>query len=516
MGYSDKSHKKSKKDNRMKRIINQEQLTEHGNRKGRKFMTEILEAGLQAADPYNNIFKLVRIEGNDLIFDNPLMEANNDPRTGKTVFHLDEIDRIFVFAIGKGLQRIAKALEDILGDRLTDGHVVAKHGDEIIMERIGVTLGAHPVPDKYCVIGCQKIVDIIKEAKLTERDLVITAVGNGVSALCTLPVSEIPLEDVMECTRLLQIEYGAPTYDLNFVRNHIDQLKGGKLTRMLKPAKMVHLFGVSPNINDQDGYRDGYSGYRALTMRNLWLHTMPDFTTAEGARNVIKKWDTKGKVSQTIVHYLDNFDLKNETMKYDEFEALNCRCFGVMPEILDALPAAMQRARELGFEPHYLSMRSQAEARHTGLMAAQIGMTVLGGDSVMKPPAALFYTGELLVTCGDNPGVGGRNQEYCVSAARAIAGNRRLIVGAVDTDGTDGPGGEFHPDATAKGITVLAGGLVDGYTAEEAKEKHVDLFDALETHATSAALWAVDSGVAATHNISIVDLECTLVMDEDG
>lgn len=500
----------------MERIVNLEQLTNHGNIKGRKLMAEIMEAGLQAADPYNNVFKLVRIEDNVLIFDNPLMEADGDPRAGTAVYNLDEIDRIYVFAIGKGLQRIAKALEDILGDRLTGGHVVAKHGDEIIMERIGVTLGAHPVPDKYCVEGCQKIVDIIKEAKLTERDLVITAVGNGVSALCTLPVPEIPLEDVMECTRLLQIEYGAPTFDLNFVRNHVDQLKGGKLTRLLKPARMVHLFGVSPNINDQDGYRDGYTGYRALTMRNLWLHTMPDFTTAEGARNVIKKWDVKGKVPKSIVNYLDSFDPKDETMKYDEFEALDCRCFGVMPEALDALPAAMKKAEELGFTPHYLAMRSQAEAKHTGTMAAQIGLTILSGESVMKPPCALFYTGELLVTCGDNPGVGGRNQEYCVSAARTIAGNKRLVVSGVDTDGTDGPGGEFHPDATAKGITVLAGGLVDGYTAAEAKEKGVDLFDALETHATSAALWELGSGVAATHNISIVDLECTLVLGEDG
>ena len=138
---------------------------------------------------------------------------------------------------------MARALEDLLGDYLTDGHVIAKHGDDIIVEKLSVTLAGHPVPDYDCVIGTQKIVTMISEAKLTERDLVITAIGNGVSSLCTLPVPEIPFEDIMETTRLMQIEYGVRTHELNQIRNNVDQLKAGRITRLIQPLNRCICLG---------------------------------------------------------------------------------------------------------------------------------------------------------------------------------------------------------------------------------------------------------------------------------
>ncbi len=160
------------------RLINRKELTSHGNIEGRRIMAEIMDAGMCADDPYFNTKKLVRIEDNRLIFEVREFEAYNDPRSGATVFDLDGIDRIYVFAIGKGIQRIAKALEEVLGDRLTGGHVLAKHGDEPIMEKLEVTFGGHPVPDEFCVEGCRKILSKIEEADFTERDLVITAIGH--------------------------------------------------------------------------------------------------------------------------------------------------------------------------------------------------------------------------------------------------------------------------------------------------------------------------------------------------
>lgn len=497
----------------MDRIVNYESLVNHGNIEGRKILADIMEVGLKASDPYNNTAKLMRIEGKKLIFDGVVFEAEGDPRTGPTVFDLDEIDRIYVVGIGKGIQRITKAVEDILGDRLTGGHVLGKHGDDIIMETVGVTLGDHPTPDKYCAIGCQKIIDVLKEAKLTERDLVITAMGNGIGSLCTLPVEGVPLEDVTEMVRLMQIEYGMPTSDLCYIRNNVDQLKGGKLSRLMRPAKMVHLLGIPPK-NTATYY--GISQYDALTKKNLWLHTLCDNTSPEEALEIIERWDTKKKCPASIVNYLKNPKDEYRTVKPDEYESWNCRVFGVMPDALSALPSAMQRAEELGYTPYILAKWLQTEASAAGTMIGQIALTANMGGSPFQPPCAIFSTGEVIVTCGDNPGVGGRNQELALASARVIAGNKRILTAAVDTDGTDGPGGEFHPDATAKGITVLTGGIVDGYTAEEAKAKGVDLFEALNTHATSKALWEIDSGIAATHNISICDLQCTIVMDHDG
>lgn len=172
----------------MGRIRNLKDLTSHGNIVGRKMAADILEKALVAGDPYHSVRELVHMDGSRLVFDCKDFEAAEDPQSGPAVYDLSKIDRVYVFAIGKGIQRMAKALEEILGDYLTGGHVIAKHGDEIIMEKLGVTLTGHPVPDHDCIVGTQKIVDMINKAKLTPNDLVITAIGNGVSSFCTLPV----------------------------------------------------------------------------------------------------------------------------------------------------------------------------------------------------------------------------------------------------------------------------------------------------------------------------------------
>jgi glycerate 2-kinase len=157
-----------------KRILNAADLTSHGNIEGRKAIVEILEAGLEAADPYTNTLKLINKRGRKLVVGEKKYVPAGSPRTEKETLDLDQVDRIFVIGAGKGIQNVAKALEDVLGERLTAGHVIDKKGHPVICQRIGVTLGAHPAPDIDCVKGCEKILALIQEAKLTEKDLVFT------------------------------------------------------------------------------------------------------------------------------------------------------------------------------------------------------------------------------------------------------------------------------------------------------------------------------------------------------
>ena len=94
-----------------------------------------------------------------------------------------------------------------------------------------------------------------------------------------------------------------------------------------------------------------------------------------------------------------------------------------------------------------------------------------------------------------------------MSAAIAIRGSQRIVVGAVDTDGTDGPGGlklEGAPEC-------LAGAIVDGFTLEEARQAGIDFWQALKTHGTSEPLWKLGCGVAAKSNVSALDLRIILI-----
>ena len=488
------------------RILNAEALTSHGNVAGRKSVVEILEAGMRAADPYNNTRELLRRDGNRLVVGNRAFEPVGDPKAGQDeVFDLDAIDRIFVFGAGKGAQRVGVALEEALGDRLTGGVIIAKHDDELELARIEVVYGAHPVPDEGCVRGCERILAIAKG--LTERDLVFTVAGNGVSSLLTLPVPGVTLEDIRNVTYVMQIEKGAPTGDLNAIRNNLDAMKGGKISRYLRPARVVHIVATDPSGMMTPSETD----YEDLMTRNVWLHTLPDATTFARAVAMLKKWDCWDRAPKSVRSFLEAADPAWETVRRAEFESWGHRIYGVMPYELGMLPTAEAKAEELGFRAYRMSSFLMAEAREAGLVYATVAGDCAREGKPFEAPCALISGGELLVTVGKETGVGGRNQEFVLSAALKIAGSARLVVGGVDSDGTDGPGTQF---SEYKDIPCLAGGVVDGYTLAAATESGIDLAAELRRHNTTPPLWRLGDGVITTHGISLCDLDVILVLPE--
>jgi len=478
------------------RIENEDVLVSHGNVSGRKAVLEILEAGLEAADPYNNTRRLLRLDKGKLIVGNKGFEPRGSFKTGDEVYDLSKVGNIYVFGAGKGCQRVSKAIEDTLGDRLTGGHVIDKKGNDIILKRVGVTLGGHPVPDEDCVRGCEKILEMTKSIR--ENDLVFTVAANGVSSLLTMPVPGVSIEDVRTVTYIMQIERGAPTQDLNPIRNHLDMMKGGRISSYIYPARMIHIIAFDPGEYDQ------------LMNRNLWLHTLPDCTTFRDAVVILKKWNAWNEVPLSVRRHLEAANPRYETLKAKDFEKMSFRIFGVMPNHIGMVPAAKKKAEELGFRPIILAERLQAEASQAGLVVASIARTIEQTGQPFEPPCALFTSGELLVTVGKEEGVGGRNQEFVLSAAQRISGSKNIVMGAVDSDGTDGPGTQF-----VKGyddIPCLTGGIVDGETVKRAEELGVNVLEELRRHNATAALWKLKSGIVATQGISLGDLSVTLIM----
>lgn len=476
-------------------------------------MAQILEAGMAVCDPYQNIKDLISLQDSVIQVVNPDFEPIGSPRTGVCTYHLDkEIDRVFFFAIGKGLQRAAQAVEEILGDVLTGGMVLLKHGDVYSSSRIKVLHGGHPIPDEHCVKNCKQLVAYLKSLQLTARDLVFTVVGNGVSSLLTLPPEEIPFADIQAVTQVVQIEKGLPTQVLNQIRNQVDLLKGGRITRLIHPAKMVHMFTI--DLNEPNAY--GVCGYEGHTTHNFWLHTLPDMSTPKIAVDFLKKNECFDLVPKTIVDYLYGPAKEHPVLEKAEFEMMDCRIFGVMPTKHNFLPVVMKKAEKLGYTPHFLMRRTFVEAACTGELLSRIALNVQNESMPFTAPCALVLTGEMLVSVEKASGIGGRNQECALAAATVIAGSKRIVVGAVDTDGTDGPGGRFHEEAWAQGCHCLAGAIVDGSTIPALSRHGVDIRDVLREHATSHALWEIGDGVHATQSISVQDIVVLLIMDHDG
>ncbi len=480
------------------RILNVDTLTSHGHVAGRRALVDILEAGLQAADPYHNTRRLVQRQGDCLILDEPLFQPRDDPRAGPERIDLCAVRRVLVIGAGKGVQRMALALEEALGDRLTAGHVIDKAGGERILSRIGVTFGAHPVPDEECVRGCQRILALLEG--LTADDLVFTCVANGVSSLLTLPVEGVSLEDVRRVTYLMQIERGVPTGDLNPVRNHLDQLKGGRIAARIAPARAIHLIAWPP------------ASYAELTQHNRWLHTLPDDTTFGQAVEMLNRWDAWDAAPASVRAHLLRADPAQETLKAEAFAHLPARIYGVLPEGLGMLPTASARAQELGLAAHVLSSGMTVEASYVAQVAACIARQVTRTGQPFAPPCALLSGGEMVVTVGQAHGMGGRNQEYALAAALRLAGSHQIVMGAVDSDGTDGPGRQFTGEGD---IPPLAGGVVDGETLARAQAQGLDLRAALRHHDASPVLYRLGDGILAAPNVSMNDLCVTLVLGRE-
>jgi glycerate-2-kinase len=211
--------------------------------------------------------------------------------------------------------------------------------------------------------------------------------------------------------------------------------------------------------------------------------------------------------------HLIKADPKEETLKAKDYEKMSFRIFGLMPGYWQSgkLYPAMKKAEELGFKAAVLTDRLiEIEASQAGIYFASVADTVEGRGMPLEPPCALFSSGELVVTVGKEKGIGGRNQEFALSAALKIAGSKNIVIASVDTDGTDGPGVQFSEGE--RDIPCLSGGIVDGMTVEEAKKKGVDLIGELKKHNTTPPLWKLSSGVVVSPNISVIDLTVALVL----
>ena len=145
---------------------------------------------------------------------------------------------------------------------------------------------------------------------------------------------------------------------------------------------------------------------------------------------------------------------------------------------------------------------------------AAITRTIERSGQPFEPPCALFSNGEMIGTIGKEKGIGGRNQEFALSAALRITGSKSIIIASVDTDETDGLGTQFTNGLEGM-PPCLAGGIVGGETVEEAKKAGVDIIEELKRHNTSPALWKLKNGIIATPNISLNDLTVALVLGDN-
>ena len=464
-------------------IRNREALLRHGNVAARQLLLAVLEAGLAAPDPFENVKKIVRIEEGRLLVGRP--DFSEPPGQPELAFDLAAIGSIYVVGGGKVAQRQAEALEEILGDRITGGQINAKKGDTVRLKRIPVTLAGHPIPDADSISGARRIVEIERSAQ--PGDIVFLCHSGGATALTALPAPGISLADLQTVYRLLYFECGAAMPVANAVRNqlvvlhsrHPRYMNGATLiqlqTQETPPDLRVHAF-------EAPQYGDG--GYRAA------IEVLHEY----------RVWD---RVSEAVRAFLIAADPRYGHLRPEELSGKAYYSFRTMgPETM--LAAAQAQAAALGLRAVILaSSLNDVEARTIGEALGYIATEVEQLGQPFAPPCMLILGGELVVTVGDATGCGGRNQEFVLAAAGRIAGSAHIAIASVDSEGTDGP-------------TEAAGGIVDGETLARAQAAGMDIGAELANHNSSAVLGGLDdliiTGVRGT-NVRDIRL---IYVSEDG
>ncbi len=396
--------------------------------KASEAILNVMHAALAAVDPADALRRVVELHGGHL-------------RVGTYSYDLDSYERIYVVGAGKASAPMAVALEELLGERITAGWVNVRDGYTAPTRTISIHEAGHPVPDARGVAGSQRIVDLLHQAG--SKDLVFCLISGGGSALMTLPVAGITLNDIELLTQAL-LSSGATINEINTIRKHVSQLKGGQLTRLAQPAEVVALI-LSDVIGDPlDVIASG--------------PTSPDSTTFGQAHAVLQKYGLLSEVPQGIVRHLQRGMQGRvpETAKVDD-DAFRRTNNVILASNAHAAQAAVERASQLGLNNMLLSTFVEGEAREVAKVMAALAREMASSGRPIPRPACIVAGGETTVTVRGR-GLGGRNQELALAAAPFIAGLENVAVISLGTDGTDGP-------------TDAAGAIITGRTVSRAGDK---------------------------------------------
>ncbi len=394
----------------------------------RKTLEAIFMAGLKAVDPEEAVRRQVERIGNRL-------------RVGERSYPLEGFRRIIVTGAGKGTAPMAKALEEILGDRLTSGWIIVKYGHGLPLKKIRVMEAGHPVPDQAGLEATSFILDRLREC--TEEDLVLCAFSGGGSALTPALLPPLSLSEKQKTTRLL-LGCGATINELNAVRKHLSAGKGGQFAKLAYPATVVSLF-LSDVIGDPlDVIASG--------------PTVPDPSTFAECLKIVARYGLTQSLAEPVLDLLNKGaqGLIEDTPKAGDIVFAKVQNL-VVGSNRAALLAAAAEARALGCKSLILSAFIQGEAREIALALAGIGKEMTVSGNPISPPACILAGGETTVTIRGQ-GKGGRNQELALAAAIALADWPGIALLSAGTDGTDGP-------------TDAAGAFADGDTCKEAWQK---------------------------------------------
>ncbi len=386
----------------------------------------LFNAGVSAANPGLAVTHHLLADGHTLEI------LLNDGSTRKKNW-----SKIELIAFGKAACSMAEAAQKIIPTDLlkTPGIAVTNYENIRPIKHIQVIGADHPYPDESGLKAAKMIAQ--RAARAQADELLLVLLSGGGSALLPSPAASISLSDKMLTTQLL-LESGADIHEINCIRKHLSELKGGGLAKTAYPAD-VHTLVLSdvpgddlsviasgPTVADESTFQNAIS---ILQGKNIWYKVPDSIRThlqqgAEG--NIPETPKRNAPFFQNVQHSLVG---SNKI----------------------SLSAVSRAAQEKGYQINKLKQPLTGEARVQAENLAKKAKILQ--DKGIEKNTALLAGGETTVTVSGT-GKGGRNQEMALAfalAAEKFNLNENWVFLSGGTDGKDG-------------ITDAAGGIVDSFS----------------------------------------------------
>jgi glycerate-2-kinase len=431
----------------------------------REELKNIFKSAIKAADPYTATIRTLEREGWKKRF--------------------KEFETIYVVGAGKASYPMAKAVVysvNEIGKRIREGIIIVPTSiTHKPHQNIDIRTAGHPLPDQSGIDSTREIINILNRAH--ERDLVITLLSGGGSSLLVQPKKGITLKDYRKTTDLL-LKSGADIREMNTIRKHISNIKGGQLAKTAYPASVLSLV-LSDVVGDPlDVIASG--------------PTTPDLSTFQDCSNILSKYSLPKRVPKPILTVIEKGLLgkKEETPKSEEpyFERTENLLVG---NNLLALQGAKEKGVEYGYHSLILSSEVEGETREEAKKQIAFARNLLEFGNPHPPPVCLISGGETTVNVvGD--GKGGRNQEFVLQASLEMEGLPISLL----SGGTDGKDGN----------TEAAGAVCDGETVRRAKSMGLNPEKFLEQNDSYTFFKKLDDLViTGPTNTNVMDLHLILI-----
>ena len=355
----------------------------------KKDCLEILEAGLEAANPENIIPKYV---------------TPDEIKIGGKSIKIRKYSNIYSVAFGKAGDSMTRALNAIIP--IKSGIVVIPKGSKsrIKGKKFQIFNSRHPKPDQTSVKAAKEVMKFLQNKKSDE--LVIFLVSGGGSSLLAMP-NDITLDDKIYVTNLL-LKSGATIQEFNCIRKHLSKIKGGRLVENMKCQ------GISLVMSDVEG--DDLSSIASGT-------TYMDDTTFADALDIIEKYKLKRKMPLEVLQVLEN-GLNKKSLEIPKKSKIENY---IIANNSDCLEAMQKTARKIGYNVTILQVFGEIKDAVTKILE----------NISENQKACLIFGGETTVRVLGK-GRGGRNQEMVLRILKNTQKLKKIVIASMGTDGIDG------------------------------------------------------------------------------